>query len=189
MGACRMKLLVDGFQDQTTDTGEVEIGYSVGPDNGPQLLLLHGVTSRRDGFVRVIDKLMPSYRIITMDQRGHGFSGHVPGAYGRADHARDIRHVLAATNCHHVVPVGTSLGAMLTMGMGAAMPTMLAGAILNDAGPELDPSGIARILDYVGDETAYDDWDAATARVEKELLILTGAKIVARSSRAASVVP
>ncbi len=70
-----MPLLINGFTDHTIDTGEVEIGYSVGPDNGPTLLLLHGVTSRRDGFVRVIKELVKNYRVITMDQRGHGYSG------------------------------------------------------------------------------------------------------------------
>ena len=48
-----MNLLIDGLEHHTTDTGEVEIGYSVGPVNGPPLLLLHGVTSRRDGFVHI----------------------------------------------------------------------------------------------------------------------------------------
>ena len=41
-----MALLLHGFTDHTINTGEVEIGYSVGPDNGSTLLLLHGVTSR-----------------------------------------------------------------------------------------------------------------------------------------------
>lgn len=40
-----MPLLLNGFTDHTIDTGEVEIGYSVGPDNGPPMLMLHGVTS------------------------------------------------------------------------------------------------------------------------------------------------
>ena len=49
---------------------------------------------RLDGFLRVIDELVGDYRIITMDQRGHGFSGHTTGAYDRFDHARDIRFVM-----------------------------------------------------------------------------------------------
>ena len=67
-----MPLLLKGFTDHTINTGEVEIAYSVGPDNGPPLLLLHGVTSRRDTFIRVMDSLTPNYRVIAIDQRGHG---------------------------------------------------------------------------------------------------------------------
>jgi pimeloyl-ACP methyl ester carboxylesterase len=133
------------------------------------LLCLTGLTRNSTDYHDFASARSANRRVITLDYRGRGRSAYDPDwrNYKPETYIGDIRHVLAATNCHHVVPVGTSLGAMLTLGMGAAMPTMLAGAILNDAGPELDPTGIARILDYVGDETAYDDWDAATARVEE----------------------
>jgi pimeloyl-ACP methyl ester carboxylesterase len=133
------------------------------------LFCLTGLTRNSTDYHDFASARSANRRVITLDYRGRGRSAYDPDwrNYKPETYIGDIRHVLAATNCHHVVPVGTSLGAMLTLGMGAAMPTMLAGAILNDAGPELDPTGIARILDYVGDETAYDDWDAATARVEE----------------------
>ena len=108
-----MPLLLNGFTDHTINTGEVEIGYSVGPNNGPTLLLCHGVTSRRDGFLRVIDELVGDYRIITMDQRGHGFSGHTTGAYDRFDHARDIRFVMENVSKMPTVVWGHSMGCLL----------------------------------------------------------------------------
>lgn len=133
------------------------------------LLCLTGLTRNSTDYHDFAAARSADRRVITLDYRGRGRSAYDPDwrNYKPETYVGDIRHVLAATNCHHVVSVGTSLGAMLTMGMGAAMPGALAGAILNDAGPELDPTGIERILDYVGDETAYDDWDAATARVEE----------------------
>lgn len=81
-----MALLMNGFADHTIDTGEVEIAYSVGPDNGPTLLMLHGVTSRRDAFNKLFDSLTKNYRVIAADQRGHGNSGHTPGHYMTPDH-------------------------------------------------------------------------------------------------------
>jgi pimeloyl-ACP methyl ester carboxylesterase len=80
-----MPLLLTGFSDYSINTGEVEISYSVGPDNGPTLLLLHGVTSRRDGFTMLLDTVTQDYRVITIDQRGHGYSGHTPGHYMTRD--------------------------------------------------------------------------------------------------------
>lgn len=127
-----MKLLIDGFEHRTTDTGEVEIGYSVGPDNGPPLLLLHGVTSRRDGFVRVVDSLTPSWRVVAMDQRGHGFSGHAPGAYGRADHARDIRHVLDNVCGAPTIVWGHSMGGGNAVEMAAADGSLVRALMLED---------------------------------------------------------
>ena len=137
-------------------------------DRAP-LLCLTGLTRNSADYHAFASARSTDRRVITLDYRGRGRSAYDPDwrKYKPETYVGDIRHVLAATNCHHVVAVGTSLGAMLTMGMGAAMPGALAGAILNDAGPELDPTGIARILDYVGDETAYDDWAAASARVKE----------------------
>jgi pimeloyl-ACP methyl ester carboxylesterase len=59
-------------------------------------LLPHGVASRRDGFLGVIDHLTPSYRVIAMDQHGHGFSGHTQGAYTRRLNGRPV--LLAQAN-------------------------------------------------------------------------------------------
>jgi pimeloyl-ACP methyl ester carboxylesterase len=141
--------------------------YGDGAAGGTPLLCLTGLTRNSSDYHAFASARSAGRRVITLDYRGRGHSAYDPDwrNYRPEVYVSDIRHVLAATNAHRVVAVGTSLGAMLTMGMGAVMPTMLAGAILNDAGPELDPTGIARIIDYVGDETALDDWEAATAKV------------------------
>ncbi len=127
-----MVLLLSGFTDYTIDTGEVEIAYSVGPDNGPTLLLLHGVTSRRDGFLRVIDSLVKSYRIVTMDQRGHGFSGHTPDHYDREDHARDIRFVLENVCKEPTIVWGHSMGGANAVAMAGDAPGQLKALVLED---------------------------------------------------------
>jgi pimeloyl-ACP methyl ester carboxylesterase len=127
-----MPLLLNGFTDHTINTGEIEIGYSAGPDNGPTLLLLHGVTSRRDGFLRVIDGLVNDYRVITMDQRGHGFSGHAYGAYEREDHARDIRYVMENVCKEPTIVWGHSMGGGNTVAMANNPPSNLKAVVLED---------------------------------------------------------
>jgi pimeloyl-ACP methyl ester carboxylesterase len=127
-----MDLLIKGFEHRTANTGEVEIGYSVGPDNGPPLLLLHGVTSRRDGFFRVVDALTPAWRVITMDQRGHGYSGHTPGAYARADYARDVRYMLDAVIGEPTVVWGHSLGGGNATETAATDPSLIRALVLED---------------------------------------------------------
>jgi pimeloyl-ACP methyl ester carboxylesterase len=128
-----MDLLPAEFKHLALNTGEVTIGYSVGPDNGPDLLMLHGVTSRRDGFVRVLPALMPDYRIITIDQRGHGYSGHTPGRYSRGDHAADIRYVLEHVCRAPTLVWGHSMGGGNAVQMAYENNHGIAGLILEDA--------------------------------------------------------
>jgi pimeloyl-ACP methyl ester carboxylesterase len=127
-----MPLLLNGFTDHTIDTGEVDIAYSVGPDNGPTLLLLHGVTSRRDGFSELLDTLTKSYRVITMDQRGHGYSGHTPGHYLTPDHGRDIRFVLENVCKEPTLVWGHSMGGANAVSMAADAPEQLRALVLED---------------------------------------------------------
>lgn len=104
------------------------------------------------------------YRVISPDYRGRGQSDYAsdPMTYTPETYIDDIRHLLTALNIHRVVVIGTSLGGLLAMGMGAAMPTVLAGAVLNDVGPDIPPGGMGRILTYLSNDPMVRNWDAAT---------------------------
>jgi len=125
-------LLLNGFTDHTIDTGEVEIAYSTGPDNGPTLLLLHGLTDRRDAFPTVIDTLDEMHRVVAIDQRGHGYSGRTPGHYSNDDHARDIRYILENVCQSPTVVWGHSMGGANAIAMAADPPEQLKALILGD---------------------------------------------------------
>ena len=135
-----MPLLLKDFTHHTIDTGEVEIGYSAGPDNGPTMLLLHGATSRRDTYMRVTDSLIPNYRVITMDQRGHGLSGHTPGHYKREDHARDIEFVLINVCKEPSIVWGHSMGGGNAIETIGRVPEMFSALIIEDS--SVRPPGI-----------------------------------------------
>lgn len=133
------------------------------------VICLTGVTRNSRDYHDFASRIAHDRRVLALDYRGRGLSARDPDwrNYTAAVYADDIRQVMAATNCHRVIMVGTSLGAILAMGLAVLAPTAIAGAILNDAGPELDTSGLARIVAYIGEDQPVADWDAAVVRAKE----------------------
>jgi pimeloyl-ACP methyl ester carboxylesterase len=77
---------------------------------------------------------------------------------------QDILALLGAVNAPRVAILGTSLGGMLAMMLSYGHPGRIAGIVLNDVGPEIDPVGIERIKQYAGRLPPADTWKVAIAQ-------------------------
>ncbi|MGK5531904.1 alpha/beta fold hydrolase [Streptomyces sp. URMC 129] len=85
-----------------------------GPDEAPTVLLAHGWTCNRTFWYPVLRQLVPDYRVVVYDQRGHGHTPAVPGTNGTEALVDDMAAVLEATlrPGQRVVVAGHSMGAM-----------------------------------------------------------------------------
>jgi pimeloyl-ACP methyl ester carboxylesterase len=116
------------------------------------VLCLAGLTRNAADFHDLALHLCPTRRVIAFDLRGRGRSAYDPNPdnYTPGTYLSDIGHLLTVTSCHRVIVIGTSLGGIIAMALGAVRAPALAGVVINDIGPEIDPIGIARISGYAG---------------------------------------
>ena len=130
------------------------------------VLCLAGLTRNSNDFSRLAEQLSSDRRVICPDYRGRGKSDYDSNwrNYTSFTYMNDIRHLLNSLNLCRVFVIGASMGGLMAMGMGAAMPTNLAGALINDVGPVIEKQGLDKILKYMQDgASGFDDWETAAA--------------------------
>lgn len=131
-----------------------------GREDRPPILCLPGLTRNARDFAEVADRLAGDWRVICVELRGRGESAHAkdPLSYVPLTYVHDIAALVAELKIDRAVLIGTSLGGLLTMLIGAMRSVSIAGAVLNDIGPEIGASGLQRIRNYVGKQVSYPTW-------------------------------
>ena len=134
-----------------------------GRQDRPPLLCLPGLTRNARDFADLAERLAGEWRVLCPDMRGRADSAYAPDAatYTPRQYVADVEALLQQQGIGRFVSVGTSLGGIMTMLLAMHDKSRIAGALLNDIGPVLDPAGLARIVGYVGRTQDYPDWQAA----------------------------
>jgi len=100
------------------------------------MVLLHGIGDNAhiwDSFAREASRF---FRIVAMDQRGHGLSSRaVPPAYRLEDYCADLEGVIEALGMNGAVIMGHSMGALHATAYVAAKPDRMAALIHVDIEP------------------------------------------------------
>ena len=109
------------------------------------------------------------HRVICPDIRGRGRSDYDPDPmnYRIETYIDDVRHLLAVLGLHRVVVIGTSMGGIMAMGMAAAMPTVLAGVVLNDVGVVVPAGPLKPIVESMRAEKTFASWEEAAAAMRR----------------------
>jgi len=126
-----------------------------------------GLTRNARDFEDLAARLSPEWRVIALSFRGRGKSEYAkdPMTYVPPTYVRDVTALLDALALPSVIAFGTSLGGIVTMLLAAAQPGRIAGALLNDVGPDIEPAGLGRIRTYVGKSNTWPTWMHAARAV------------------------
>ena len=154
----------DGLQLYFRDYGDPHASKTA-------VLCLAGLTRNSADYHEVALRLARERRVLCPDYRGRGRSDYDRNwrNYEPRTYLNDALHLLTATGVGRAIVIGTSMGGLLAMGLAVLRPLAVAAVVLNDIGPELEGSGLARILDYVGNDHPMPDMEHA-ARFLKHLL-------------------
>jgi pimeloyl-ACP methyl ester carboxylesterase len=85
--------------------------------------------------------------VLALDYRGHGQSKYDrnPNNYALPVALADLSAVLTELKIAPATFIGTSYGGLLAMMLAVSRPAAIAGVILNDIGPVIEPEGLLRL--------------------------------------------
>ncbi|HEY6777011.1 MAG TPA: alpha/beta hydrolase [Thermoleophilaceae bacterium] len=124
-------------------------------DEGPPLVLLHGLSATRRNVVQGSRHLLRrGYRLIAYDARGHGLSEPAP-RYEYGDLVGDLEGVFARLDLERAALVGSSMGATTAMAFALEHPNRVPALV------QITPA-------YMGGARAEEeDWDRLAAELER----------------------
>src|SRR5689334_13010905 len=111
--------------------------YYESTGDGPPLLFIHGLgSSTRDWEPQVAD-FSKSYRVITVDLRGHGQSEKPAGPYTIPEFAADVAGLLESLHASPAHIVGLSLGGAVAFQLAVDYPALLKSLTIDNSGPSM----------------------------------------------------
>lgn len=155
------------------------------PDNDRVLLCVHGLTRTGRDFDVLARQMSRRYRVVCPDVAGRGMSDWLanPAFYAIPQYAADMMTLIARLNPATLHWIGTSMGGLIGVVAGGGMMRLAATApgelnalggrtnprigrmVLNDVGPQLAPSALARIGGYAGQPVALASFAEAVGYV------------------------
>ncbi|GLR14752.1 alpha/beta hydrolase [Chitinimonas prasina] len=151
------------------ETGVYRMAYREWGDaaNPRVVVCAHGLTRNGRDFESLAHALAGDFRVVAPDVVGRGESDWLrdPMGYQVPLYVQDMLVLIARLNVATVHWVGTSMGGLIGMILAAMPGTPIRRLLLNDVGPVLAASALARIGEYVGKAPAMPSRAAAEAYI------------------------
>ncbi len=121
-----------------------------GAPHSKPLVLLHGLTGHARTWDRLALEVAPRFRVLALDQRGHGDSDPAPDAdYRVGTMAGDLTAFVDRLGLGTFTLVGLSMGGRVAIAYAGGNSARIERLVIVDIGPEIDLAGLARILETI----------------------------------------
>ncbi|MER7176105.1 alpha/beta fold hydrolase [Streptomyces mesophilus] len=114
---------------------------------GLPVVLLHGLAGHAGEWDEIARRLRDRFRVVAVDQRGHGASERQPRDVSRAAYVADVVAVTRQLRLERPVLAGQSLGGHTAMLTAAAHPGLVRGLALIEAGTDRLDADAPREID------------------------------------------
>lgn len=126
-------IVAAGYVEHQYNTGEVNLNYVVGPNNGSALVLIPAQMGIWETYCKVMPELAKHFQVYVVEIRGHGKSSWTPGNYSWKSIGEDMRAFLKNVVKRPAIISGNSSGGIIALWCGANVPELVAGIVLEDA--------------------------------------------------------
>ncbi|CAG7655087.1 alpha/beta fold hydrolase [Paenibacillus allorhizosphaerae] len=129
----------DSVMRKYFNSGNLRLSYlDFGGDSEQVLVMLHGYMANARSFSELAVRFK-NWRVISLDQRGHGWSDHPPGEeYARDDYVDDILNLVRSElGGQPVTILGHSLGGLNAYQFAARHSELVKAVIVEDIGAEI----------------------------------------------------
>jgi pimeloyl-ACP methyl ester carboxylesterase len=120
--------------DVVIDVGGVAFHLRVWSEEGHPILLLHGLASSAQTWNLVAPLLAPHFRVIAVDERGHGQTEKTETGYDLSTFVQDVQAIVDALGLTRVALVGQSWGGHVALKYAVIHPDVVSHLVLVDGG-------------------------------------------------------
>jgi pimeloyl-ACP methyl ester carboxylesterase len=139
-----------------------------GRPDAPPIVLLHGGHQSAHSWDLVSLSLAQNYRVLALDQRGHGDSEWSRDvSYANHEMSLDAEAFITALGLHKPVLIGHSMGGRNALLLTRRNQALLRALTVVDVGPELSEKGRAAIAGFVQAAQEFDDLEHFVRKVRE----------------------
>ncbi len=155
-------MVTAGYLERSVAVGTLKLSYQEwgNPEAAP-IIMLHGFGVSGHMFDEFADRMQDGYRLLALDQRGHGDSDwSEEGDYTRNAFVEDLEGFRRELGIERFVLIGHSMGGLNAVAYTNRYPQHVRALVLVDVGPEAAKEGVDNIMRFTRgpDELEFEEF-------------------------------